>query len=208
MRLYVACLASYNNGVLHGRWIDASSDVDEMQEEIAAMLRESRFPNVSVKCPHCEGTGKVTFHNSETGAIREDTCFECAGAGKVASAEEWAIHDSEGLPRCFGEYPGLEKIAAFVELAEEFDHLDAEDVATIVDHFGGLEYAETEMRDHFAGVYDSFRSYADEIADEALAGLDPESIAVRYFDYESYARDLKHDMTIVEISTGLALFWP
>ncbi|MCQ1855428.1 antirestriction protein ArdA [Neorhizobium galegae] len=198
MRLYVACLASYNNGVLHGRWIDASSDVDEMQEEIAAMLRESRFPNVSVPCPHCEGEGMPDG----------STCHVCAGAGRVASAEEWAIHDSEGLPRCFGEYPGLEKIAAFVELAEEFDHLDADDVATIVDHFGGLEFAETEMRDHFAGIYDSFRSYADEIADEALAALDPESIAVRYFDYESYARDLKHDMTIVEISTGLALFWP
>lgn len=27
MRFYAACLASYNNGVLHGRWIDASSDV-------------------------------------------------------------------------------------------------------------------------------------------------------------------------------------
>lgn len=25
-RIYVACLASYNNGVLHGKWIDATAD--------------------------------------------------------------------------------------------------------------------------------------------------------------------------------------
>jgi len=33
-RVYVACLASYNNGILHGEWIDAT-DADEIREEIA-----------------------------------------------------------------------------------------------------------------------------------------------------------------------------
>jgi hypothetical protein len=30
-RIYVASLSDYNNGVLHGRWIDASSDPEDMQ---------------------------------------------------------------------------------------------------------------------------------------------------------------------------------
>ena len=47
-RFYAACLASYNNGVLYGVWIDASTDVDEMQEAINAMLRGSKFPNVTI----------------------------------------------------------------------------------------------------------------------------------------------------------------
>lgn len=42
IRIYVACLASYNAGVLHGTWIDVSSDVDDMQEQINDMLTASR----------------------------------------------------------------------------------------------------------------------------------------------------------------------
>lgn len=40
-RIYVASLSDYNNCVLHGRWIDATGDVETMQEEIDAMLRAS-----------------------------------------------------------------------------------------------------------------------------------------------------------------------
>ena len=28
-KIYVACLASYNAGILHGRWIDADQDADD-----------------------------------------------------------------------------------------------------------------------------------------------------------------------------------
>ncbi|QKR98572.1 antirestriction protein ArdA [Sphingomonas sp. CL5.1] len=40
-RIYVACLAAYNNGYLHGAWIDADQDADEIKDEIAAMLARS-----------------------------------------------------------------------------------------------------------------------------------------------------------------------
>ena len=40
-RIYVACLAAYNNGYLHGAWIDADQDADEIRDEIAAMLARS-----------------------------------------------------------------------------------------------------------------------------------------------------------------------
>lgn len=40
-RIYVACLAAYNNGYLHGAWIDAGQDADQIREEIAAMLARS-----------------------------------------------------------------------------------------------------------------------------------------------------------------------
>ncbi|WP_340149018.1 antirestriction protein ArdA [uncultured Sneathiella sp.] len=39
--IYVACLASYNNGILHGRWIDATQSVDEIHAEITSMLKSS-----------------------------------------------------------------------------------------------------------------------------------------------------------------------
>ncbi len=40
-RIYAACLAAYNNGYLHGRWIDATQDPEDIQAEVSAMLRES-----------------------------------------------------------------------------------------------------------------------------------------------------------------------
>ncbi|MEP2761234.1 MULTISPECIES: antirestriction protein ArdA [Alphaproteobacteria] len=41
IRIYVACLAAYNNGLLHGAWIDAAQDEDAIRDEIAAMLKVS-----------------------------------------------------------------------------------------------------------------------------------------------------------------------
>lgn len=41
IRIYVACLASYNNGILFGEWIDANQSEDEIRDEIASMLKAS-----------------------------------------------------------------------------------------------------------------------------------------------------------------------
>ncbi|WP_273241477.1 antirestriction protein ArdA [Hyphomonas atlantica corrig.] len=42
-RIYVACLAAYNNGRLHGAWIDAT-EPDEMMQGVRAMLAASPEP--------------------------------------------------------------------------------------------------------------------------------------------------------------------
>jgi antirestriction protein len=42
-RIYVACLAAYNSGILHGQWIAATTS-DEVQAEVGAMLAESPVP--------------------------------------------------------------------------------------------------------------------------------------------------------------------
>lgn len=44
-RIYVACLASYNAGILHGAWIDCDQDPDDIRDAIAAMLAKSSQPN-------------------------------------------------------------------------------------------------------------------------------------------------------------------
>jgi antirestriction protein len=43
-RIYVACLAAYNNGQLHGQWIDVE-DADQVRADIAAMLSCSPQPD-------------------------------------------------------------------------------------------------------------------------------------------------------------------
>ncbi|MFD9563366.1 antirestriction protein ArdA [Streptomyces sp. NPDC059994] len=43
-QIYAACLASYNNGILHGEWIDATQDPDSIGHEIQLMLDASPIP--------------------------------------------------------------------------------------------------------------------------------------------------------------------
>src|SRR3546814_14709714 len=38
IRIYVACLAAYNNGILHGCWIDATEGDEDIHERIRDML--------------------------------------------------------------------------------------------------------------------------------------------------------------------------
>ena len=45
IRIYMACLAAYNNGYLHGRWIDALIGADSIQDEINEMLKTSPMPD-------------------------------------------------------------------------------------------------------------------------------------------------------------------
>ncbi len=40
IRIYVACLAAYNGSRLHGVWIDATGELDEIQEQVNVMLKE------------------------------------------------------------------------------------------------------------------------------------------------------------------------
>ena len=39
IRVYVADLAAYNNGFLHGVWIDATLELDDIQEQVSEMLK-------------------------------------------------------------------------------------------------------------------------------------------------------------------------
>ncbi len=43
-RIYVACLASYNSGILHGAWIAADQDARDIHAEIQSMLAKSPEP--------------------------------------------------------------------------------------------------------------------------------------------------------------------
>lgn len=41
IRIYVADLAAYNNGKLHGVWIDATNDLDAIWKQVSQMLAKS-----------------------------------------------------------------------------------------------------------------------------------------------------------------------
>jgi len=186
-RFYAACLASYNAGTLHGAWVDASDDVDAMQEEIDAMLRASPHPNVMVEDP---ATGE-----------------------EVPSAEEYAIHDYDGLPSSLGEHPGLDYIAAYVELLETAEDRDIPEdvVAELVEgsDLAGIDRAKDAIDDDYQGKFDSLEDWAEYIEDET-GGLSEVPERLRgYIDFAAIGRDAEIGGDIRAIRSGgsLYVFW-
>ena len=52
IRIYVASLADYNSGTLHGVWIDACDDPEEMSEQVSTMLESSTQPDAEEYAIH------------------------------------------------------------------------------------------------------------------------------------------------------------
>ncbi|WP_131783237.1 antirestriction protein ArdA [Legionella gresilensis] len=64
--IYVACLASYNHGILHGTWINANQGTDEISEEIQTMLAQSMTEDVGDYAIHdYEGFGNINLSEYE-----------------------------------------------------------------------------------------------------------------------------------------------
>ncbi len=69
-KIYVACLAAYNSGYLHGEWIDANQYVDSLYEEINNMLARSPIGEAEEWAIHdYEGFGEGVLSES-TGVER------------------------------------------------------------------------------------------------------------------------------------------
>ena len=152
-RIYAACLAAYNNGKLHGAWIDVTyRTAEEIEAEIAAMLKASPEPG----------------------------------------AEEWEVHDSEGLgSSCPSDVDVIVRRAAlFVE------HGDLAD-AVLDNHGGNIDWAEETLADGVA-EYDSWQDWGWEYLESTGSQL-PEHLQC-HFDYAGFAeRTLSHDYNVFEI---------
>ncbi len=198
MRLYVASLSDYNNGHLHGVWIDLDSSTDraEIDEAIREMLRGSRFPNIKVPCEDCNGTGQCG---------ESQTCSNCDGSGEVPSAEEWAVHDYEGIPAAFGEYPDLDDLLEFVQGVE--DHGDA--FRAFVEDQGVHEFIHADFQDKYAGEADSESDWIEQYLDDCgILDEVPENLRC-YFDAQAYLRDMKlsGDIDFVDFDGTTYAFW-
>ncbi len=76
-RIYIACLAAYNSGKLHGSWIDATQGMDCLQEEIQELLKKSPIPNAEEWAIHDhEGFGSCSItENGDLESICEKAEF-------------------------------------------------------------------------------------------------------------------------------------
>ncbi len=109
IKIYVACLAAYNCGILFGRWIDATQGEDHIQERIQAMLSRSPMPD------------------AEEWAIHDYEGFEGASI-----AEYESIQTVAALAAFIDEYGPV--AAKLVEHCGDLD--EAKD--TMRDHYAGV----------------------------------------------------------------------
>ena len=180
-RIYVACLAAYNNGTLHGEWIDCDGKTaEELDHEVKIILWKS--PNPNVPAVYCNNCGHVKHY--PTG----NTCEECDSeeTEQGDSAEEFAIHDHDGFGSLIGEYTPLDEIADIVtalEAAEEPAAL----IALAENNGETVREAAMSFEDAYNGEWDSELAYATDHMESCHTI--PDELA-NYIDYEAFRRDL------------------
>jgi antirestriction protein len=116
-KVYIACLASYVAGHLHGRWIDATLEVEEIQAEIEEILASSPVPDAEEWAAH-------DYEDFEEAALGEypslselvETARFINAYGKLGIKLLGHVDDLEqakkALEECYiGEYESLEYYA-------------------------------------------------------------------------------------------------
>ncbi len=122
-KIYVACLASYNAGILHGKWIDASNDLESIWTEIKEMLAASPEAEAEEFAIHdYEGFGDLSLSEYESiEHIHSLSEFieehEEIGAALLAHYGGDLEESKTALENYLGTYESLEDYAR--ELTEE-----------------------------------------------------------------------------------------
>ncbi len=115
-RIYVACLAAYNDGQLHGCWVDVE-DEDSIWDAVQAMLKSSPIPLAEEWSIHdYENFQGVTIDENDSFArvvAIAEFIGNCSGfGGKLLENYGGDIEDAESaLERYNGEYETLADFA-------------------------------------------------------------------------------------------------
>jgi antirestriction protein len=136
-QIWVGSWLDYNNGLLHGEWIDAARDSDEVWTDIAAMLAAS--PTASRYGETAEDWGIFDFDNFGGFRVGENETVERVTAIARGIAEHgpafaaWAelTDDPDDLERFGDAYLGeYESVEAFTEqLLDDLGYTEQLDAA-------------------------------------------------------------------------------
>lgn len=114
-------------------------------------------------------------------------------ASPFLGAEEYAIHDWDGIPSSFGEWPDWDAVAAYVGAMADLDDSDREAFAAYIADIGASVDSDSldGFREAYNGCHRSGEDFAAELADEI--GAVPESPVwpCSHIDWEAAWRDLE-----------------
>jgi len=96
-RIYVACLAAYNNGILHGAWIDADQSADELHEAVQRMLAASPQPGAEEWAIH-DFEGFAPLRLGEYESLERVAAIAAGIAEHGRAFTAWLSYDSDRDP--------------------------------------------------------------------------------------------------------------
>ncbi|GGX08018.1 antirestriction protein ArdA [Streptomyces noursei] len=131
-QIYAACLAAYNNGILHGEWIDATQDPDSIGHEIQLMLERSPIP----------GAEEFAIHDYD-------------GFGGLPLGEYESLSDLHAIALTLDDFPAVVVKHSYGEVPAEDLYETCEDrfIGTVEEEIGPEENAYAayiiEQEDHY-----------------------------------------------------------
>jgi antirestriction protein len=167
-RIYVASLADYNAGRLHGRWIDADQPAEAIREQIALMLAESKEPVAEEWAIHdyenfgglglsesedIDRIAEVALLITEHGPVFASLLGYLGGTSSVDEARRYmeegyrgafdslADYARELLEECYGDV--LKGLPDFIQY-----HIDYEGIARDMDLNGDVFSFQCEGKTH------------------------------------------------------------
>lgn len=125
-RIYVASLADYNAGHLHGAWIDADQSVEELEKAIQEILRSSPSPGAEEWAIHdYEGFGPLRLSEYESLAYVARVAAGIEKHGLVFAAWTDHIENEDDLDAFedayFGCWTSLDEYG--LDMLEDFGYL-------------------------------------------------------------------------------------
>ena len=178
IKLYLANLGKYNEGILKGEWVELPLSETELEEVM-----------VNIGVAHYDKEGNFVPYVIETDEKGYEYVYE-----------EYAIHDYEtDLNISISEYSSLDNLNTVAEIVEDFelDQVNAllDDGAIGMKDLieGDLEeimqnYTFVELEPNMNEEQEVGYAYVDEVCGgpEYLS----KEILERYFDYEAFGRDI------------------
>ena len=178
IKLYLANLGKYNEGILKGEWVELPLSETELEEAM-----------VNIGVAHYDKEGNFVPYVIETDEKGYEYVYE-----------EYAIHDYEtDLNISISEYSSLNNLNTVAEIVEDFELdqvnalldggvIDMKDllegnINEIIQNYGFIELEPTMNEEQEVGY-----AYVDEVC----GGLEclSKEILERYFDYEAFGRDI------------------
>ena len=178
IKLYLANLGKYNEGILKGEWVELPLSETELEEVL-----------VNIGVAHYDKEGNFVPYVIETDEKGYEYVYE-----------EYAIHDYEtDLNISISEYSSLNDLNTVAEIVEDFelDQVNALLDGGVIDMKdlieGDLEeimqnYSFIELEPNMNEEQEVGYAYVDEVC----GGLEclSKEILERYFDYEAFGRDI------------------
>ena len=178
IKLYLANLGKYNEGILKGEWVELPLSETELEEVM-----------VNIGVAHYDKEGNFVPYVIETDEKGYEYVYE-----------EYAIHDYEtDLNISISEYSSLDNLNAIAENVEKYE-LDYVNVLLDDGAIGMKDLIEGDleeiMQNHTFIELEPTMNEEQEVGyayvDEVCGGLEclSKEILERYFDYEAFGRDI------------------